>query len=181
MGGAAVQDALDRGARHSTPRDSTVVAGGSCGAVRAAGAAGDPRRASLGTGAKWSVRGGKGGAQELWSVAASMYLVLLHPLRLPLPAPPASHRLPPKELVPSLPDVAVVHWRRGMHRWRRRRAPVRKLRATPPALPVPLRLDRSLAVLGAVAISRRRPAPTPASHRRQPAVPQRNFVARRRS
>ena len=39
--------------------------------------------------------------------------VLLHPLRHPLPAPPASHRLPPKELVPRLHDGAVVHWRRG--------------------------------------------------------------------
>ena len=112
---------------------------------------------------------GEGGAQELRSVAEQMHCVLLHPLRLPLPAPPASYRLPQKELVARLPDVAAVHWRRGGDRWRRRRAPVRKPRATPPALPMPLRLDRSLAVLGAVAISCRRPTPSATSHRRQPA------------
>ena len=123
---------------------------------------------------EWSVRGGEGGAQELRSVAEQMHCVLLHPLRLPLPAPPASYRLPQKELVARLADGAVVHWRRGGDRWRRRRAPVRKPRATPPALPVPLRLDRSLAVLGAVAISCRRPTPSATSHRRQPAGTERN-------
>ena len=101
-------------------------------------------------------------------------VVLLHPLRLPLPAPATSHRLPPTELVPRLRDGAVVHWRRGGDRWRRRRAPVRKPRATPPALPVPLRLDRSLAVLGAVAISCPRPTPSAALHCRQPASTERN-------
>ena len=120
-------------------------------------------------GERRSVRGGEGGAQELRSVAEQMHCVLLHPLRLPLPAPPASYRLPQKELVARLPDGAAMHWRRGGDRWRRRRAPVRKPRATPPALPVPLRLDRSLAVLGAVAIRCRRPAPSAASHRGQPA------------
>ena len=47
VGCVAVQDALARGSRHSTSRDSSVVAGGRSGAVRAAGAAGDPRRARL--------------------------------------------------------------------------------------------------------------------------------------
>ena len=47
VGYVAVQDALARGSRHSTSRDSSVVAGGRSGAVRAAGAAGDPRRARL--------------------------------------------------------------------------------------------------------------------------------------
>ena len=47
VGYVAVQDALARGSRHSTSRDSSVVAGGRSGAVRPAGAAGDPRRARL--------------------------------------------------------------------------------------------------------------------------------------
>ena len=175
VGYVAVQDALARGSRHSTSRDSSVVAGGRSGAVRPAGAAGDPRRGGKARyESEWSVRGGEGGAQELRSVAEQMHCVLLHSLRLPLPAPPASYRLPQKELVARLPDGAAVHWRRGGDRWRRRRAPVRKPRATPPALPVPLRLDRSLAVLGAVAISCRRPTPSATSHRRQPACTERN-------
>jgi hypothetical protein len=73
VGCAAVQDALDRGARYNPSRDSTVVAGGSCGAARAAGATGDSRRASLDTRANGGVQVGReGGAQELQSVATQM-------------------------------------------------------------------------------------------------------------
>ena len=88
VGYVAVQDALARGSRHSTSRDSSVVAGGRSGAVRPAGAAGDPRRGGKARyESEWSVRGGEGGAQELRSVAEQMHCVLLHSLRLPLPAP----------------------------------------------------------------------------------------------
>ena len=59
VGCVAVQDALARGSRHSTSRDSSVVAGGRSGAVRAAGAAGDPRRARLDRRAKECKRGGR--------------------------------------------------------------------------------------------------------------------------
>ena len=59
VGYVAVQDALARGSRHSTSRDSSVVAGGRSGAVRPAGAAGDPRRGGKARyESEWSVRGG---------------------------------------------------------------------------------------------------------------------------